>query len=113
MIKKELMQAIEENVKGEQFALYCGYDIDNKMTSMGAGSFFIDNCLLDLIGDDKLVWGFDTSDKGYIYICITYKVINGEIQKAVNDFMNGDINGRQLEDVAKNTTIEIIDVKEI
>lgn len=37
MIKKELMQAIEENVKGEQFALYCGYDIDNKMTSMGAG----------------------------------------------------------------------------
>lgn len=26
MTKKELMQAIEENVKGEQFALYCGND---------------------------------------------------------------------------------------
>ena len=112
MTKQEIMQAVE-NLKGEQFTLYCGNDIDNAMTAIGAGSIFSEISLADFIEDELPAWVFNTDDEGLIYIAVAYKVIDGDIEKAVNDFRNGDIEEWQLEEVAQKTTIEVTNIKEI
>ena len=113
MTKQEIMQAVEEKIVGNQYNVFGYTDIDNAMMALGATSIFDGISISDFIADELPCWSFIDDDSEVVTVGLRWKIIDGEIEKAVVDFQNGDIEEWQLEEVAQKATIEILSAEEI
>ena len=113
MTKQEIMQAVEENIVGNQYNLFGYTDIDNAMMALGATSIFDGIDIPDFVVDELPCWSFVDDNSEVVTVGLRWKIVDGEIEKAVVDFQNEDIEKWQLEEVAQKTTIEILYAEEI
>lgn len=112
MTKQEIMQAVEQNIVGNQYQLFGYTDIDNAMVALGATSVFNGIDIQDFVDDEFPCWSFQDDEDEIVNIGLRYKFISGE-DELKNLIANENAEDWEVRETAEKTTIEILSAEEI